>query len=415
MGRRVVETRKQERGVSLLVVAGGLVMLLAIAAITIDLGSLYLARDEAQRAADAAALASAKVLADSGCVGSGTCGTVESAATQQAITVGGQNTIGGQSVSMQAGDVSYNIATSQNPRVSVTAQRTAARGNAMPTFFAKIMGFRTADISAVATAEVFNPSGSSGGTIFCTSCVRPWLVGNCDGSHTTPKNSLCSGTQAYLLDANNNYAIANPGLTPAGSIGESMNLQVNSVPSQYRAVDYGGGKSGYSSAIMVCQGLFFTCGNTVDTLTGNVKKPTASAVETLTHANDQGLGQGQDTIDTTVNPFQIHAGSNNPLVTQGVVAANAVISTSDSLITAFVFDGTQLKNGKQTVTIVGFMQAFITQVDSNSDVPAIILNLVGCGNNPQPNNTCGSNANGVGGTTTGGGASLLAVRLVRTQ
>jgi hypothetical protein len=401
--------------VSLLVVAGGLVMLLGIAAITIDLGSLYLARDEAQRAADAAALAAAKVLADSGCVGSGTCATAESAATQQAVTVGGQNTIGGQSVLLQSGDVTYNIATSQNPRVSVTAQRTAARGNAMPTFFAKILGFRTADISAVATAEAFNPSGGSGSTIFCTSCVRPWLVGNCDGSHTAPKNSLCSGTQAYFLDANNNYAIANPGLTPAGIIGESVNLQVNSVPSQYKAVDYGGGKSGYSSAIMVCQGFLFTCGNTVDTLPGNVAKPTASAVETLIHANGQGLGQGQDTFDTTVSPFQIHAGPNNPLVTGGVVAQNAVVSTSDSLITAFVFDGQQLKNGKQTVTIFGFLQVFITQVDGNSDVPGVILNVAGCGNNPQPNSTCGSLANGVGGTASGGGASLVAVRLVRTQ
>jgi Flp pilus assembly protein TadG len=408
-------TRKTERGVSLLVVAGGLVMLLAIGAITIDLGSFYLARDEAQRAADAAALAAAKVLADSGCVGSGTCATAESAATQKAISVGDQNTIGGQSVSLQSGDVSYNIATSQNPRVSVTAQRTAARGNAMPTFFAKILGFQTADISAVATAEVFNPSGGSGSAIFCTSCVRPWLVGNCDGSHTTPKNSLCSGTQAYLLNASNSYAIANPGLSPTGVIGESMNLRVNGVPSQYGAMDYGGGTSGYTTAIQVCQTLTFTCGNTVSTLTGNRGTPTASGVETLIHASAKGLSHGQDTIDTTVSPFQIHAGASNPLVTQGVVASNAVISTSDSLITAFVYDGHTLGSGKQTVTIVGFMQAFVTQVDTNNDVPAVILNLVGCGNNPQANNTCGSSANGAGGTTSGGGGSLLAVRLVRTQ
>lgn len=412
MRRRIIGKGKEEHGVSLLVVAGGLVMLLAIAAITIDLGSFYLARDEAQRAADAAALAAAKVLADSGCVGSGTCGTAESAATQQAITVGGQNTIGGQSVSLQSGDVTYNIATSQNPRVTVTAQRTAARGNAMPTFFAKILGFRSADISAVATAEAYNPSGGSSGTIFCTSCVRPWVVGNCDGSHTSPRNSLCSGTQAYLLNANNNYAIANPGLAPTGIIGESMNIRVTSVPSQYGAVDYGGEGGGYSTAIEVCQTLFFTCGNTVNTLAS--VDETASAVEGLIHASGKGLSHGQDTIDTTVNPFQIHAGSSNPLVTQGVVAANAVVNTSDSLITAFVYDGHNLTSGAHTLTIVGFLQAFITQVDSNNDVPIVILNLAGCGNNPQPNNKCGSLANGVGGTATGGGASLLAVRLVRT-
>src|SRR4029077_3532318 len=238
-----MRTRRKERGVSLLVVAGGLVMLLAIGAITIDLGSFYLARDEAQRAADAAALAAAKVLADSGCAGSGTCATAESAATQKAISVGDQNSIGGQSVSLQSADVVYNIATSQNPRVTVTAQRTAARGNAMPTFFAKILGFQTADISSVATAEAFNPSGSSGGAIFCTSCVRPWLVSNCDSSHTSPRNTLCSGTQAYFLNASNSYAIANPGLPPTGVIGEAMIIKVGSMPNKYGAVDYGGGTS----------------------------------------------------------------------------------------------------------------------------------------------------------------------------
>jgi Flp pilus assembly protein TadG len=398
----------------LLVVAGGLVMLLAIGAITIDLGSFYLARDEAQRAADAAALAAAKVLADSGCVGSGTCATAESAATQKAISVGGQNSIGGQSVSLQSGDVVYNIATSQNPRVTVTALRTAARGNAMPTFFAKIMGFKTADISAVATAEAYSPS-AGGGTVFCTSCVRPWMVGNCDGSHTSPQNALCTGTQAYFLDAGNSYAIANPGLSPTGVIGESMNLRVNSVPSQYGAVDYGGGTGGYTTAIQVCPGIVFTCGNTINSLTGNRKNATTNGVEGLIHAGGAGLSQGQDTIDTSVSPFQIHAGASNPLVIAGVVAANAVISTSDSLITAFVYDGHSLKPGNETVTIVGFMQAFVTQVDTNNDVPVVILNLAGCGGNPQGNGACGSSGSGTGGTTTGGGASLVAVRLVRTQ
>jgi hypothetical protein len=401
--------RRKERGVSLLVVAGALVMLFGIAALAIDLASLYVARNEAQRAADAAALAAAKAFADSGCVGGGTCASVQTLATQQAIGVGGQNLIAGQAAAIQSGDVTFTLTPTQNPRVTVAVARTSARGNAVPTFFARAIGIRTANITATATAEAFSPSGDSGNTIFCTTCVRPWAVGNCDSAHTTPLNSICTGTQASFLDPNNNYAVSNPGATPAGVIGGSINIRASSAPSEFGSVDYGGGTAGYTNAIQVCPTIQFTCGNTISTLPGNRGNPTATAVESLIHASNSGLGQGQDKIDTTVSPPVIRAGSSNPLVLNGVITAGTAITTSDSLMTAFVYDGHTLKPGKETLTIVGFMQLFITQVDSNNDIPGVIMNLAGCGNNPQPNGTCSSSS----GTVSGGGGSLIPIRLVR--
>jgi len=58
--------RRGERGQTIVLVAISIVSLLAMAALAIDVVTLYVARTEIQRAADAAALAGAKGIADSG-------------------------------------------------------------------------------------------------------------------------------------------------------------------------------------------------------------------------------------------------------------------------------------------------------------------------------------------------------------
>src|SRR5215470_12947565 len=66
MPRRKLSHRKTESGQTLMLVAVAMVSLLAITALGVDLVSLYAARGEIQRAADAAALAGAKAFVDSG-------------------------------------------------------------------------------------------------------------------------------------------------------------------------------------------------------------------------------------------------------------------------------------------------------------------------------------------------------------
>src|ERR1700730_7271139 len=58
--------RKNERGVTIVLVAFSLLALLGLAALAIDIATLYAAHGEAQRAADAAALAGARMFAASG-------------------------------------------------------------------------------------------------------------------------------------------------------------------------------------------------------------------------------------------------------------------------------------------------------------------------------------------------------------
>src|ERR1700757_4319865 len=98
---RSVET-SGERGVTMILVALAMVAIVAMAAMSIDLVTLYLAREEAQRTADAAALAAARVMAAGGTTSVGQsfwgsmCGGINGWATQAALAVSVQNTVGGQ-------------------------------------------------------------------------------------------------------------------------------------------------------------------------------------------------------------------------------------------------------------------------------------------------------------------------------
>src|SRR5260370_30831814 len=64
--RKAAKERNAERGAALVMIAGGLVLILAAAGLAIDLGVLYLEKSEAQRAADAGALAGAPAFPPSG-------------------------------------------------------------------------------------------------------------------------------------------------------------------------------------------------------------------------------------------------------------------------------------------------------------------------------------------------------------
>ncbi len=67
--RQKATSRSRERGVTMALVALAMVSIIAMAALSIDVGTLYQAKDEAQRTADAAALAAARVISISGITG----------------------------------------------------------------------------------------------------------------------------------------------------------------------------------------------------------------------------------------------------------------------------------------------------------------------------------------------------------
>jgi hypothetical protein len=383
--------RNGERGSTLFIVAAWLVVLLGIGALAIDLASLYVARSESQRAADAAALAGAKVFVESGCVTSGDCSSEESIATDRATLVASQNLVGGRPVTVSA--VTF-TETPQNPQITVHVQSAN-----LQVYFAGAIGItRAPNVAATATAEAYNPSGLPGGQLFCTGCVRPWLIPNCDPdlSRVGPSgNPNCptsppSGKgqakiktyQAYLLNPGSSR-IENPDCYPSGVIGETIQIAVQTKPTQFGAVDDGTGFAGYQKSIVTCNTGQMTCGRWVNTLPKSQIAYPTPAVGTLLHidSGDAGPGQGQDLIDTTICPPQIHAGAQNPLVTQGVIAENALVTTSDSIVTAYLFDGAGLdQDSSKSVQVHGFVQIFVTQQDAKGDVWGVILGLAGCAN-----------------------------------
>ncbi len=407
--------RQPERGISLLMVAIGLLVLLGISVLAIDLVSLYVGRNEAQRAADAAALAGAKVFVDTACTSSTSnpCSSQTGPGTQAAISIGGQNNVGGQAANIQGADVTFDFSIPGDPRITVVVQRTAARGNAMPTFFAKAFGVLSADIRAQATAEAYNPSGSPTGPTICAGCVKPFSMPNCDPDplHAFPVNPACATPgQGYFVDPTG--AIAHPGAYPGGVVGERWTLHYNSGPSQYSDVDTGCGSGNQTPCISACSSATWACGNTLNTVQGDRAGQIRQGIRDLIHATANGLNHGQDTINTNVTPFQITGGSNNP----NPAAVGQTITNSDSLVTVVLYDGHSVPPGIQPVIIVGYMQMFIESVSSgaggDAEIAAVILNISGCGIRT---GQCGNSGGGLtGGTVQGGNGSLIPIRLIRS-
>jgi Flp pilus assembly protein TadG len=240
---RTCHSRERERGVTMVLVALAMIAIIAMAALSIDVITLYLAREEAQRAADAAALAAARVISISGLTGDPTdsqnlwqaiCNGSTSPASQAATAVATQSAVGG-TVAAVLVTYSAGSATSSdcaavgpafgvNPLVTVQITRTG-----LPTFFSRIWGNTGNKVSASATAEAFNPSASdlvgTSGTVTPVqpSCVKPWMVPN-----RNPFNTTCSGGTCpqFVLNPGDG-SIVNPGfqlLNPSAVIGETFNL-----------------------------------------------------------------------------------------------------------------------------------------------------------------------------------------------
>lgn len=237
--------RRGERGQTMALVAVSMISLLAMAALAIDVVTLYTARGQAERAADAAALAAAKVLADSGVTtdpNDASSPSIWTAACAAAVTeaneVANQNVVAGQTPSgvnvifpAFGGSVCSGTNSTFGINPQVTVQVTV---NSVPTFFAKIWSKASSLVSATAIAEAYNPSNSSiiattGGTIGpnVARCVKPMLVPNCDPNRSG--GTACgAGFQPFITNVGSSANIAYPGSptsNPTGVIGEQFLLQ----------------------------------------------------------------------------------------------------------------------------------------------------------------------------------------------
>jgi hypothetical protein len=418
-----------ERGQTIILVAISLVSLLAMAALAIDIVTLYAARSEIQRAADAAALAGAKAIADSGIttllVTDSNFTTVQSwattAATNQVNGVVQNNPIAGTLLGPVTPTINW---TRQgNPHITVSLQSLN-----LPSFFSKIWGGAGTFVTATATAEAYNSANVQNFVPIAPMAVKPWLVANADpttftGTNPAPNfvNPATGAIEPGVVVVGERFYLHSdcqiPVVTPCGLVDNPPRIP-SSWNAGHQQVDYAPalvtlpgspnpnvcpsialGGTNYEQSIacadvstsyqvVTCGGVL-AGGGTANAQWDNTVNPgglggsSDVATEWLIHATAPGYGNGQDSLTNSgpwpTSPMQITGGSG------GSQNGNPV-TTSNSIVTIPIVDtSAALPSTGGNVTIDGYIQAFINEVhgvgnvNHLGDIQITVLNIVGCG------------------------------------
>jgi hypothetical protein len=370
------------------------------------------------------------------------CGAAGGWATQAAQAVAAQNTVGGQEVTVgvtysDGSTTGANDCSTLSAKFAVNPMVTVQVVPAnIPSFFSRIWGNRGNNISASATAEAFNPSSSDttgvvpNGTVTPVQprCVKPWIVPNLDPGNCTPRRS----TTCTAFVTTGDGQIQHAGISPSGSgvtgvIGETFTLYADctgtgapcvptlnppvanfsfaSAPSlQYlpgaissssqAVASCASSGSNYEMAVAGCdQTTVYQCGQQIPP-SGNPnmvdlsENPGGGAGDTamglacsLTNTDTIPLS-GNDTLRVGTYPFVALAGDANPLGISGTP-----VTASNSIVSLPIYDQTAVAITSTTtpVTIVGFLQVFVDQVNIDGSVRVIVLNVAGCGSNGTTN------------------------------
>jgi hypothetical protein len=425
--------RRRENGLVILLVAVVLLFVVgAMAALAIDVVSLYSARSEAQLAADGAALAGARALANSGMTSKTTDTTLAANAENMARLVATQvaihNEVGGRKLVAAEVTVTFNNADPTyptNPRVTVQTRRAD-----LPAFFSRIWGNNALAVAASATAEVYNPSGVDGlgQTVIpvAPTCVKPWLLPNIDPTQTNPAGpAIFDRTTGAIVNSGlvgQGWPVANPGLSavcgdcsgglPTPTSGRYYPGRIDStdfpVPTQALPA-CSAAFNPYQQAIAGCVTRPIACGeNATINVDASPYVPnttdrdvdTVQAASCLIHYSAAaGETDSVDPANVPSPPFHFLAGTRNPVAG----ARGNDVLVSDSLVTMPVFDSTSGVAPTNPVTVIGFLQVFLNpsgNAMAGNQIPVTIINMVGCG----------TDASGT--AIQGNGPSAVPVRLV---
>ena len=341
------ELRRNEKGATLVFVAFVALVLLGFAALAIDAGILYTARNQCQNAADSGALACAGRLMAFQNMNTGAANQ----ARAEGVLFANRNKVLSTPVTINNGDVTVDL---NLKRCRVCVPRTQARGNPVPTYFARIWR-NSVDVSACATAEV-----NIGTT---ASCMKPWALpdafvdANGNGQYDTGEyyekgitsygtnyrnNGYDVGIQLTVKQANPNAAIAPGQFFP-------IDLPIANSP------DTGGAR--YRDNISTCNSLPVSIGDLLYTENGNMVGPTKQGVLDL-------LAQDPNAQWDAANK-EISGSSYGP-------------TGSPRIIRIPFFDPRNPPtSGKQTVEVTNIASLFLESIDGNGTVHARIIPATG--------------------------------------
>jgi Flp pilus assembly protein TadG len=266
------ENDRRARGSTMVIVALVMVALLGFAALAIDVGVIYTAKAQCQNAADAGALAGAGYMLTLNNLNPGATNKIKT----RAVDYANFNSVLSTPVSILTSDVTIDL---NLKRCTVCVPRTTARGNPVPTFFARVLLRNSVDVSACATAEVANAQVSN--------CLKPWALpdafvdGNGNGVYD-PGDYYEQGVTSYGTDYRHNGFDVGTQLTvkqadPSGAIAPGQFFPID-LPI-LNSPDTGGDR--YRDNITTCNPSPVSVGDTLYTENGNMIGPTLQGVQDL--------------------------------------------------------------------------------------------------------------------------------------
>jgi hypothetical protein len=392
-----------ERGAVLVHVALAMLVLIAFSALAIDYGALLVSRSQAQNAADAAALAGASSLAFDDPDDIARAKESAAAAAKANIVLGATPSIVPATDVLLVNPCPPGAPGLPDTCIRANVYRSAARSNALPTFFAQILGLTSQDVRATATAQVLTGNA--------TSCMKPWAVADRwqenwengkpstapwttasnfdkymksggdmvpDPSVTTPDvyiapTATSPGSGFTPFDANGNQS-ADYGMQMTLKIGSSENrissgwFQALALPDANGNPANGG--NNYRDNIANCNPNIYEIGDTIPTEQGNMVGPTKQGVDDLT-AKDPGASWNPST--------KAIQGSCAP----GVCPDGQFHTTSPRIVPVVLFDIDSFfagsPNGKTSVTISNIMGFFVEGMggNGNKDVLGRLVSIPG--------------------------------------
>lgn len=322
---------RDERGAVLVQTGIALIGLLAMGTLSVDYGMLWVARRQAQNAADAGALAGAISLAYGDPNDQARIRTVAIAAAQA-------NRVWGEAPAITNSDVYIESCPPGAPGdpdlcVRVEVFRNQERNNPLPTWFGQLVGVNAHGVRATATAQVAQGTKST--------CVKPWIIPDkWEEIRPTPKpwdlndtferyNTSGNPLNWTLLNPRDNYVeptTSNPGtgfIVP-DHVGMRIRIKIENWddadigPGNYRSIVYPScpgststnGGALYECNIANCNPTPLGIGDVVETEPGVMVGPTTHGLSDLIGndaavwmcANGTQASPSQDCIGYPSNP-----------------------------------------------------------------------------------------------------------------
>lgn len=361
-------------------VALGLVALMAVSALAVDYGAMWVSRRQAQNSADAAALAAAVQLAF-------VDAEDQTTARSAAVALGRQNQVWAEAPDVTDGDITFPACPPGSPGVPDTCVRAnvfrnqRASGNPLPMFFGQFVNLTEQGTRATATAQMLTGDAAT--------CVKPWAVPD-KWLERRPVVTPWEPTdtfERYVQNGPNSGQVLNPadvyvppsssdpgsGLTVEVDYGTRMVLK-NGNPHQAVAPGWfypvvinpaeGGGADNYRENIAACDPTIIDPSEGplyLETEPGNMTGPTRQGVEALLTQDLQGAHW-----DDSAN-----GGKGGP-VSSCMSPPNPTCSISPRIVPLPVFDPDEYDSGRasgrQLIKIVKLMGFWVEGMDGGDVV-----------------------------------------------